>query len=104
VYTVVTLIHNRLKYTYDGYHFKRSGSSFQADLSDYLPIIFKSGVINKSKSQGKKQKSIDWWRAQCAFRGLTISGGVGEVQARLRSGPNTIINELVELEKKAKIE
>lgn len=104
VYTVVTLTHNRLKYTYDGYHFERSGASFQADLSDYLPIIFNSGVINKSKSRGKKQKSIDWWRAQCAFRGLTISGGMGEVQARLRSGPNTMINELVELEKKAKVE
>lgn len=79
VYTEVTLTHNRLRCKYNGYHLTRNGASFQAGLSDYLPIVFKNGVINKGKSREKKQERIDWWSAQCAFRGLATSGGMGEV-------------------------
>jgi hypothetical protein len=57
VYTVVTLTHHRLKYTYDGDHFERSGASFQADLSDYLPITFKSGVIIRANHGERNRRA-----------------------------------------------
>jgi len=105
VYTPsIEVTHNRLKYTCDGDGLRRNWFSFQADLSEYLPILFKNGSINKGKSQRQKAQSTDWWRAQCAFRGLPTYGSIEEVQARLRSGPKTMTKELVELEKKAKAE
>ena len=82
--------------------FEKNGARFQVDLSQHLPILFKNGSINKGKSKDQKSESTNWWRAQCAFRGLPTSGSIEEVQARLRSGPKTMIKELVELEKKAK--
>ncbi|KAF1995552.1 hypothetical protein P154DRAFT_623911 [Amniculicola lignicola CBS 123094] len=90
--TIVTVAHNRLKHTYDGYDLARSGTGFQTDLSDYFPIIFSNGVTNKSKSRGKQQRSIDWWRAQCAFRGLATSGGVLEKKAKLEWKNLEVIN------------
>ena len=105
VYTpAIEVTHKRLKYTCDGDDLRRNSVSFHADLSEYLPILFKNGSINKGKSRLKRQESTDWWRAQCAFRGLPISGSIEEVQERLRAGPNTMTKELVELEKKAKAE
>lgn len=105
VYTpAIEVTHNRSKYTCNGGGLQKYGASFQADLSDSLPILFKNGSINKAKSQRQELQSADWWRAQCAFRGLPTSGGIGEVQARLRSGANTMTKELVELEKKAQAE
>src|SRR5271156_2016548 len=105
VYTpAIEVTHNRSKYTCDDYGLRKNGASFHADLSEYLPILFRNGSINKSKSQRQIPQSADWWRAQCAFRGLPTSGSIGEVQARLRSGPKPVTKELVELEKKAKVE
>jgi len=100
----IEVTHNRLKYTCDDRGLRRDGHSFHAGLSEYLPILFKNGKINKGKSQGQKLESVHWWRAQCAFRGLPTSGSIGEVQERLRSGPTTMIEGLVELERKAKAE
>jgi hypothetical protein len=105
VYTpAIEVTHNRSKYTCDGHGLRKNGASFHADLSEYLPILFKNGSINKGKSQRQKPQSADWWRAQCSFRGLPTSGSIGEVQARLRSGPKIMTKELVELETKAKAE
>src|SRR5215469_6332565 len=105
VYTpAIEVTHKRSKYTCDDYGLRKDGVSFQADLSEYLPILFKNGSINKSKSKHKKQEGVDWWRAQCAFRGLLISGSIEELQERLISGPKTMTKELVELEKNAKAE
>jgi hypothetical protein len=103
VYTpAIEVTHNRLKYTCDGGGLRKNGASFHPDVSEYLPILFKNGSINKARSQRREAQSADWWRAQCAFRGLPTSGSIGDVQARLRSGANTMIRELDELEKKAK--
>ena len=105
VYTpAVEVTHNRSKYTYDGDGLRKNGASFQADLSEYLPILLKNGSINKSKSRFQNQQRVEWWRAQCAFRGLPVSGSIGELQGRLRSGPKTMTKELVELEMKVKAE
>jgi hypothetical protein len=105
VYTpAVEITHKRSKYTCDDDGLRKYGASFQADLSEYLPILLKNGSINKGKSRHQKQQSPDWWRSQCAFRGLSTSGRIEELQARLRSGPNTMTKELVELEKKGQAE
>lgn len=104
VYTPdITVTHNRLKYTCSGDGIiRRNGTTYHANLSEYLPILLKNGKINKGKSQRQKQQSADWWRDQCTFRGLPTSGSLDVVQARLRSGPNTMIKELGELAKEAK--
>lgn len=105
VYTpAIKVTHNRSQYTCDDGGLQKNGASFHAHLSEYLPILFKNGSINKAQSHRQKQQNADWWRAQCAFRGLPTSGSIGEVQARLRSGANAMTKELVELEKKAKAE
>lgn len=45
------------------------------------------------------QNHIDWWRAQCIFRGLPHKGEWEEMQASLRSGRNVMIQPLSDLEK-----
>src|SRR5215469_1433036 len=103
VYTpAIEVTHKRSKYMCDGDGLRKNWTSFRADLSEYLPILLKNGSINKSKSRFQNQKSVEWWRAQCAFRGLPVSGSIEELQGRLRSGPKTMTKELVELEMKAK--
>jgi hypothetical protein len=60
VYTLaVEVTHNRLKYTCDDRGLQKNGVSFHADLSECLPLLFKNGSINISKSQRQKPQSAD---------------------------------------------
>ncbi|OCL08917.1 hypothetical protein AOQ84DRAFT_354257 [Glonium stellatum] len=52
----------------------------------------------------RRNEPLDWWRAQCTFRGLPHGGTLPELYDRLRSGPNVMTKELVELEVKANAE
>ncbi|KAI9789406.1 MAG: hypothetical protein M1816_006066 [Peltula sp. TS41687] len=65
----------------------RNKQSFQSDLTDYLPLLepkrTKAGAIAARQPQPIK-KNKDWWQAQCAFRGLSQSGNLSQLQDRLR--------------------
>src|SRR3981189_2080979 len=100
----IQVTHQGLKYTCWGNGLRRSGCYFQADLTPYLPVLFKNGTVKKGKTKRKSKQSPDWWRAQCTFRGLPHKGTLLELHDRLRSGPNVLIKELVELETKANAE
>ncbi|KAF1983996.1 hypothetical protein K402DRAFT_396188 [Aulographum hederae CBS 113979] len=86
--------HERLTYTTSWGDLFRSGHLFKADLNPYLPEFFKNGKTKKGATKLKEKKSIDFWKAQCDFRGLPHTGGIQELQQRLRTGPNVMIPEL----------
>ncbi|KAF2673824.1 hypothetical protein BT63DRAFT_421942 [Microthyrium microscopicum] len=98
----VTSGHNFIKYTCNGRGLATDGAYFQADLSDFLPVIRKNPQANKTYSSLSHKRDRAWWRAQCSFRGLPIRGNITEMQARLRAGPTSMTSELVKLEEKSK--
>jgi hypothetical protein len=94
----ITVTHRRLKYSCWENGLDRSGTHFIADLTPYLPILKKNGTVLKGATSRLRKQTPTWWSAQCAFRGLPSTGTLPELQARLRSGPNVMLQELVELE------
>jgi hypothetical protein len=94
--------HAKLKYTSIGNGLCRNGHTFEADLTPYLPALLENGRPRKSDATKKPQRALNWWQAQCAFRGLPLTGGLNVWQDRLRSGLNvvTMTQALLDLEKK----
>lgn len=100
----IPVTYNRLKYTCRGQGLERYGHRFVADLTPHLPTLFKNGKVKKGETNRKQQYEPNWWKAQCTFRGLSEKGKLPELQDRLRKGPNVMLPELVELEKRVNSE
>lgn len=104
----IDIKHNSLKYTCWGDGLRRSGYAFEADLTPYLPHLFKNGKVKKGLAKRQqwdgRNEPMDWWKAQCAFRGLPQTGKLEDLHNRLRSAPNVKTKELAELEQRANAE
>ncbi|KAF3906076.1 hypothetical protein ABW21_db0208008 [Orbilia brochopaga] len=93
--------HNGAKYTFDGSDIRRSGHSFQEDLSDYLPQVFKNGKPKKiAKWRRKKGMPQAWWSAQCSFRGLPHKGTIAEMKERLQGASKVMSPDVKAMKKK----
>jgi hypothetical protein len=84
-----------LKYTSTGNGLRRNGHTFEANMTPYLPPLTKKGVPYKNF---RSSKCINWWQAQCLFRGLPHKGDWEVLQASLSSGPDIMIQPLLDLE------
>ncbi|XTI94725.1 hypothetical protein V2W45_1441463 [Cenococcum geophilum] len=100
----IPVTYNRLKYTCRGQGLEGYGHRFVADLTPHLPTLFKNGKVKKGETNRRQQYEPNWWKAQCTFRGLSEKGKLPELQDRLRKGPNVMLPELVELEKRVNSE
>ena len=62
-------------------------TEYKADMDPYLPLLTpkltKTGKVAVHQPQITKQ-SMKWWKAQCGFRGLPISGKLQDLQDRIR--------------------
>ncbi|KAF7969260.1 hypothetical protein HWV62_27854 [Athelia sp. TMB] len=64
------------------------------------PLLTKAGKVAKRQPVPATQ-SLAWWKAQCAFRGLSQTGSLAALQARLRPAQNDgMVEELCVLEAK----
>jgi hypothetical protein len=97
-------------YTCKGLGLLRYGHAYEPDIRAYIPPanahLTKAGKPRVNKLH-IKHFPLEWWKAQCAFRGLGIGGKIGELQARLRdvkAGDKPMIKDLRDLEEKANME
>lgn len=60
---------------------------FEPDIFQYLPLL-KPKLTRKGKVAGNQpyiiNKPLEWWKAQCGFRGLPMSGSLADLQNRIR--------------------
>jgi hypothetical protein len=68
----------------------RFGNVFDPGVKDFIspthPVLTKKGTI-KVHQLRVETKPVNYWKAQCAFRGFAINGNVLDLHARLRAGP-----------------
>jgi hypothetical protein len=82
-----TAKHNGLEFVYNcglAYH----DELFDAQVVSYLPqspVHTKSSVPDVDQPPQPRAKSAEWWKAQCAFRGLDPTGTMADLQDRLRA-------------------
>ncbi|KAL2012513.1 hypothetical protein VTN00DRAFT_38 [Thermoascus crustaceus] len=62
-------------------------TDFHPNVAEFLPLLTprltKAGKVAKRQPEIPK-KSLKWWRAQCGFRGLKMTGTIQDLQGRLR--------------------
>src|SRR5438045_311490 len=92
-----------LEYTYKSVTYIFTGDSLLKDGFEYHPHPEKFFPPKPSKTaalgNGPKQvqmekKPVGWWKAQCAFRGLSQSGSINDIQLRLKDAKKTMLPEL----------
>jgi hypothetical protein len=81
--------HNKLTFKYDGCRLNYRGHGYHENLESFFPRIAltKAGKVAKRQVIPPKQP-VDWWKAQCAFRGLNSTGTIQELQNHLKAHPN----------------
>lgn len=66
-------------------------TKYEADIDRYLPLLTpkltKAGKIAVHQPHIPK-KPVKWWKAQCGFRGLSVSGKLRDLQDRVREHGN----------------
>ena len=66
-------------------------TEYEAYIDGYLPLLTpkltKAGKIAVHQPHIPK-KSVKWWKAQCGFRGLFVSGNLRDLQDRIREHGN----------------
>ncbi|CAK7212295.1 hypothetical protein SCUCBS95973_001415 [Sporothrix curviconia] len=76
------------KIFFDGRNLLRHGHGHDADVASFLPllepVLTKAGRPRVHQPWPPPKKPTDWWRAQCFFRSLPISGSIPKMQERLR--------------------
>ena len=81
----------------------KDGIKYDPNMDQYLPLLepkrTKKGTIAVHQPYIKKQTLL-YWKAQCAFRGLPLSGTVGKLQEALRYTKATMDPELAEAERR----
>ena len=73
-------------YTCNGNGLLRYCHAYEPDIRAYIPPanahLTKAGKPHVNKLH-IKHFPLEWWKVQCAFRGLGSGGRIGELQARL---------------------
>ncbi|KZP02589.1 hypothetical protein FIBSPDRAFT_1055778, partial [Athelia psychrophila] len=91
-------------FSYRGKGLLKDSIPLDHNISGSLPLL--TPLLTKAGKVAKRQpvstsKPLDWWRAQCVFRGLSQAGKLSALQERLRSVQNaSMTEELRVLEKK----
>ena len=66
-------------------------TEYEANVNGYLPLttpkLTKAGKVAVRQPDIPK-KSVKWWKAQCGFRGLSVSGNLRDLQDRIREYGN----------------
>ncbi len=86
-------------FTCQGNDLRFNGTEFQANFAMYL---LKRGKAGKASSHMAwlDTRPKDWWQAQCAFRGLPISGTLPQLQKRVQEAPNAKSPEVAAAEER----
>jgi hypothetical protein len=83
-----------VKYTCKGTGLLKDGHPYESKLEIFLsPETIKAGF------EPKERKAAAWWKAQCAFRGLSQGGSIAALQMRLRESKGKMVPELKDVEK-----
>ncbi|TVY47854.1 hypothetical protein LOCC1_G002940 [Lachnellula occidentalis] len=84
-------VHKSLKFSCSGEGLLKDDIAYDPHLERFLPP-----KATKSNPHPKEveRKSLAYWKAQCAFRGLNQSGAIGDLQLRLREAKKKILPEL----------
>ncbi|KAF2495520.1 hypothetical protein BU16DRAFT_391671 [Lophium mytilinum] len=96
----IKVTHNGLDFMYSGDGLLRLGYKFDGDTVTH-PRHYKTGTVMKVYKAASK-KPRNWWRAQCAFRGVPEDGEKEMLWKLKGAAPNVVLPELVELEKEVK--
>lgn len=107
------VVHASLKFSYDGWELRVFGNAFDEDVASYLPYL--TPVLTPTSRVAKKQRGrrptipkrgINYWRAQCVFRGLPHTGkAVEPLQNAIRAAPEKkMLPEFAEMEKRLRKE
>jgi hypothetical protein len=65
------------------------------------PTRTKADKLMANKLRMEKMP-LDWWKAQCPFRGMSIAGKIGELQARMRAALNAnMTQEICDLQERS---
>ncbi|KAF2816556.1 uncharacterized protein BDZ99DRAFT_543159 [Mytilinidion resinicola] len=95
----VTLSHAGLKYTYSpGNGFRRFGHTFDSEAVTHYQR-YHSVLVYKNATRRPR----NWWRAQCAFRGVAEDGDDETLWKLKGAAPNVMAPELVRLQAEAKV-
>ncbi|KAI9646549.1 hypothetical protein NHQ30_004542 [Ciborinia camelliae] len=92
-----------LEYKFKCVIYTCSGKGLCKDGYYYDPHATKLLPPKDHKSGNKndiERKPVGWWKAQCAFRGLSQSGSIADLQSRLREAKKKIMPELKTAESK----
>ena len=84
-----------VKYTCSGEGLYKDGYLYDAHAEKLIPPkTTKASVIAK----GIEKKPLAYWKAQCAFRGLSQTGAIADLQLRLREAKKKILPEIKSIE------
>src|SRR5271156_4919644 len=107
------VMHASLKFSYGGQGLSVFGNAFDGNVASYLPyltpVLTPTGRVAK-KQRGRRptipKRGINYWRAQCVFRGLPHTGkAVEPLQNAIRSAPEKkMLPEFTEMEKRLRKE
>lgn len=90
-------------FTCSGDGLLKDGVKYDPKVEQYLPLLepkrTQKGTIAVNQPYIKKQ-TMPYWKAQCAFRGLPVSGTVAKLQEALRYTEATMDPELQAAEKR----
>ncbi|KAL2075435.1 hypothetical protein VTL71DRAFT_378 [Oculimacula yallundae] len=86
--------------TYKSIKFTCSGEGLYKDgfLYDPQAVNLIPPKNAKAGSEPKEKKSLSYWKAQCAFRGLNQTGAIADLQTRLREAKKKILPEIKAME------
>ena len=73
----------------------RAGYKAEIALPLLTPKLTKAGKVAARQPHVTKAP-LKWWKAQCAFRGLPVSGSIGDLQARIREHGNKGMSKAVQ--------
>ena len=95
------------KFLCSGNGLLKDGQKYDSQVDKYLPLL--EPVRTKAGKVAARQPKIPaqsayYWKAQCAFRKLSQSGAIAELQARLRNTDAGMDPELAKLEKELNAE
>ena len=94
-------------FTCSGNGLLKDGHKYDSQVEKNFPLLkparTKTGKTAARQPQIQKQPAA-YWKAQCAFRNLTQSGRISDLQERLRHADAAMNEELTKLEKQLNAE
>ncbi|KAK7967968.1 uncharacterized protein PG986_002245 [Apiospora aurea] len=95
------------KFAYDRWGLSIFDHTYDSHVATYLPrpALTKTGRIAKKQPKKPQKQPYAYWKAQCAFRGLSPKGTIVQLQERLEGHENDpMLEEFNALEEQAKMD